>query len=166
MANKSASEPTASISVTTALPNANLAIDVYDLSQDSGGDWTGPLVTRQGHLVRNPGSSTIPLTLWGADWKLHAGDRIAVRVTDNNQDWWLMAPPSGQQVTVRSGSIKLPFLSYRRNNTIQGAPGAYPALRSAVRAGMKVPWLVVITVVSALVLGAFGTMLAIVALLG
>jgi predicted acyl esterase len=116
-------EPKASINVTTALPNANLAVDVYDLSKDSSGDWTGPLVTRQGHLVRNPGDSTIPLTLWGADWKLERGDRIAVRVTDNNQDWWLMAPPSGQEVTVRSGSIKLPFLSYRRTQTIQGAPG-------------------------------------------
>ena len=69
-------EPTASIDVTTTLPNANLVIDVYDLSQDENGDWTGPLVTRQGHLVRNTGDSTIPLTLWGADWKLKAGDRI------------------------------------------------------------------------------------------
>jgi predicted acyl esterase len=116
-------EPTASIDVTTALPNANLVIDVYDLSQDANGDWTGPLVTRQGHLVRNPGNSSIPLTLWGADWKLKAGDRIAVRVTDNNQDWFLMAAPSGQPVTVRGGSVTLPFLQYLRTRTIQGDPG-------------------------------------------
>ncbi|MFL5883762.1 MAG: CocE/NonD family hydrolase [Thermoleophilaceae bacterium] len=116
-------EPTASINVTTSAPNANLAIDVYDLSKDSGGNWTGPLVTRQGHLVRSPGNSTIPLTLWGADWKLTAGHRIAVRVTDNNQDWWLMAGPSGQSVTVRGGSITLPFLEFRRAQTIQGNPG-------------------------------------------
>jgi len=116
-------EPTASVDVTTLLPNANLAIDVYDLSPDENGGWTGPLVTRQGHLVRNPGDTAIPLTLWGADWKLKAGDRIAVRVTDNNQDWCLMAPPSGQPVTVRGGSITLPFLTYRRPQTIQGDPG-------------------------------------------
>jgi len=116
-------EPIASINVTTTVPNANLAIDAYDLSQDQNGGWTGPLVTRQGHLVRSPGISTIPLTLWGADWKLKAGDRIAVRVTDNNQDWWLMAAPSGQSVTVRGGSITLPFLTYRRTQTIQGDPG-------------------------------------------
>ena len=118
-----ATEPTAAIDVTTTLPNANLVIDVYDLSQDANGDWTGPLVTRQGHLVRNPGNSTIPLTLWGADWKLGAGDRIAVRVTDNNQDWFLMAAPSGQPVTVRGGSVTLPFLQNLRSQTIQGDPG-------------------------------------------
>src|SRR3954467_8962303 len=58
--------PTAAINVTTTLPNANLVVDVYDL----GADGTGPLVTRQGHLVRSQGDSTVPLTLWGADWKL------------------------------------------------------------------------------------------------
>jgi putative CocE/NonD family hydrolase len=116
-------EPTAAIDVTTALPNANLVVDVYDLSQDGNGDWTGPLVSRQGHLVRTPGDSTIPLTLWGADWKLKAGDRIAVRVTDNNQDWFIMAAPSAQPVTVSGGSIALPFLGYQRTQTIQGDPG-------------------------------------------
>jgi putative CocE/NonD family hydrolase len=116
-------EPTASVDVTTTAPNANLVIDVYELSQDENGDWTGPLITRQGHLVRSPGDSTIPLTLWSADWKLKAGERIAVRVTDNNQDWWLMAAPSAQSVTVRGGSITLPFLPNRRTQTIDGAPG-------------------------------------------
>jgi predicted acyl esterase len=116
-------EPTASIDVTTALPNANLVIDVYDLSRDANGNWTGPLVTRQGHLVRTAGNSTIALTLWGADWKLKAGDRVGVRVTDNNQDWWLAAAPSGQPVTVLGGSLTLPFLQHLRTQTIQGDPG-------------------------------------------
>jgi hypothetical protein len=116
-------EPTASVDVTTSAPNANLVIDVYQLSQDKNGNWTGPIITRQGHLVRNPGDSTIPLTLWAADWKLKAGDRIGVRVTDNNQDWWIFASPSAQPVTVRGGSISLPFLANRRTQTIDGAPG-------------------------------------------
>jgi uncharacterized protein len=111
--------PTAAIGVTTTVPNANLVVDVYDLAADG----TGPLITRQGYLVRSPGDSTVPLTLWGADWKLKAGHRIAVRVTDNNQDWWTFAAPSGQPVTLRGGSITLPFLRYRRTQTIQGAPG-------------------------------------------
>ena len=46
-----------------------------------------------------------------------------MRVTDNNQDWWLLAAPSGQPVTVRGGSITLPFLGYQRTQTIQGDPG-------------------------------------------
>ena len=73
--------------------------------------------------MRSPGNSTIPLALWGADWKLKAGDRIAVRVTDNNQDWWLIAAPSAQPVTVRGGSGTLPFLQNLRTQTIQGDPG-------------------------------------------
>jgi hypothetical protein len=44
-------------------------------------------------------------------------------VTDNNQDWWLMASPSAQPVTVRGGSITLPFLANLRAETIQGDPG-------------------------------------------
>jgi uncharacterized protein len=107
------------VNVTTGLPNANLAVDVYDLD----GNGTGPLITRQAHLVRTPGDSSIRLELWSADWKLAAGHRIGVRVTDNNQDWWLLAAPSLQNVTVRGGSVTLPFLRYRRTQTIQGDPG-------------------------------------------
>jgi uncharacterized protein len=110
---------TMNVDVTTTLPNANLAVDVYDLD----GSGTGPLITRQGHLVRTPGLSTVRLELWSADWKLAAGHRIGVRVTDNNQDWWLLASPSLQTVTVRGGSVALPFLRYRRTQTIQGDPG-------------------------------------------
>jgi uncharacterized protein len=107
------------VDVTTSLPNANLAVDVYDL--DANG--TGPLITRQGHLVRSPGDSSIRLELWSADWKLAAGHRIGVRVTDNNQDWWLLAAPTLQTVAVRGGTVTLPFLRYRRTQTIQGDPG-------------------------------------------
>ena len=71
------------VDVTTALPNANLVVDVYDL--DANG--TGPLVTRQGHLIAAR-AAPIALDLWSADWKLKAGHRIGVRVTDANQDWW------------------------------------------------------------------------------
>jgi predicted acyl esterase len=110
---------TMTVNVTTTLPNANLAVDVYDL--DANG--SGPLITRQGHLVRTPGGSSIKLELWSADWKLAAGHRIGVRVTDNNQDWWLLASPTAQTVKVDSGSVTLPFLRYRRTQTIQGDPG-------------------------------------------
>jgi uncharacterized protein len=115
--------PTAAIDVTTMAPDANLVVDLYQLSEDENGGWTGPLVTRQGYLVREPGDSTIPLTLWSADWKLSAGDRIAVRVTDNNEDWFMLARPSGQSVEVRGGSITLPFLQNQRTETIAGEPG-------------------------------------------
>ncbi len=123
----------ASVKVTTSVPNANLVLDVYDI--DSKG--VGPLITRQGHLVRQTGDSTIPLELWSADWKLAAGHRIAVRVTDNNQDWWIGASPTGQSVTVRGGSVSLPFLRYRRSETIQGDPGVQ--LKSYLEQTVTVP---------------------------
>jgi uncharacterized protein len=110
---------TARVDVTTSIPNANLVIDVYDLD----GNGEGPLISRQGHLVREAGQSSIPLVLWSADWKLAAGHRIGVRVTDNNQDFWLLATPTLQPVTVRGGAVTLPFLRYRRTATIQGDPG-------------------------------------------
>ena len=44
-------------------------------------------------------------------------------MTDNNQDWWLLAAPSAQPVIIRGGSITLPFLQYLRTQTIQGDPG-------------------------------------------
>ena len=91
------------VDVSAALPNANLVVDVYDL--DASG--SGPLITRQGHLVRSSGPVT--LDLWSADWKIKAGHRIGVRVTDANTDWWLHTPTE-QTVNVNGGSITLPFL--------------------------------------------------------
>jgi predicted acyl esterase len=104
------------VDVSAALPNANLVVDVYDL--DAAG--RGPLITRQGHLIRSSGPVT--LDLWSADWKLAAGHRIGVRVTDANTDWW-MHVPTKQTVTVDSASITLPFLATERTETIAGDPG-------------------------------------------
>ena len=104
------------VDVSTALPRSNLVVDVYDLDKDG----TGPLITRQGHLVRNNG--TLTLDLWSADWKLPAGHRIGVRITDANGDWWIHAPTL-QDVTVHSAEVTLPFLRNKRTKTIQGDPG-------------------------------------------
>jgi len=119
------------VDVSTLLPRANLVVDVYDL--DANG--RGPLITRQGYLIR--ASGPIALDLWSADWKLAAGHRIAVRVADANTDWWLHAPTK-QTVTVHGGSITLPFLTQPRTETIAGDPGvqlsAYLARRVTVPA--------------------------------
>ena len=107
---------TATIDVQATLPRANLVVDVYDL--DANG--SGPLITRQGHLIRRSGP--IAIDLWSADWKIPAGHRIGVRVADANSDWWLHAP-TRQTVTVRGGSITIPFLPAPRADTIAGDPG-------------------------------------------
>ena len=102
--------------VRAACRRANLVVDVYDLDQTG----TGPLITRQGHMVYASGRLT--LDLWSADWKIPAGHRIGVRVTDANSDWWIHVP-TGPGVTVDGGSITLPFLRRKRTRTIQGEPG-------------------------------------------
>ena len=44
-------------------------------------------------------------------------------VTDNNTDFWLLAAPTMQDVTVNGGTVTLPFLRTLRTKTIQGDPG-------------------------------------------
>jgi predicted acyl esterase len=105
------------VDVETAFPNANLAVDVYDLDAEG----SGPLITRQGHLI--PESGKYDLTFWAADWKIPAGHRIGVRVTETNLDWWLLTLGTQQPVTVKGGAVTLPFLTYKRTETIQGDPG-------------------------------------------
>jgi hypothetical protein len=105
------------VDVTTSAPDQNLAVDVYDL--DANG--VGPLITRQGHLLRKSGPVT--LDLWSADWRLAAGHRLAVRVTDTNLDWWLGTKGTQQPVKVNSATVSLPFLAFRRSKTIDGDPG-------------------------------------------
>jgi hypothetical protein len=107
------------VDVSTTLPRANLVVDVYDL--DATG--TGPLITRQAHMIYGSGQSQVPLDLWSADWKIPAGHRIGVKVTDNNPDFWLLASPTAQTVGVNGGQITLPFLGRARTTTIQGDPG-------------------------------------------
>jgi hypothetical protein len=104
------------VDVATTRPNANLVVDVYDLDEYG----IGPLITRQGFLARSSGEKT--LDLWSADWKIAAGHRIAVRVTDANEDWWIHTPLY-DTVKVVGGSVTLPFLAYQRTDTIQGDPG-------------------------------------------
>jgi uncharacterized protein len=104
------------VDVATTRPNANLVVDVYDLDEFG----IGPLITRQGFLARSSGEKT--LDLWSADWKIPAGHRIAVRVTDANEDWWIHTPLF-DTVEVVGGSVTLPFLTYQRPDTIQGDPG-------------------------------------------
>ncbi len=111
-----AGAPTAVVDVSSAAPLANLVVDVYDI----GPDGKGPLVSRQGHLIRSNGPIT--LHMMSADWKFAAGHRIGVRVTDNNQDWWLAAVPTKQTVTVHGGQISLPFLTYARDAVLPGDP--------------------------------------------
>jgi putative CocE/NonD family hydrolase len=119
------------VDVTTSAANQNLAMDVYDL--DAKG--SGPLITRQGHLLRKSGP--VSLDLWSADWRIPTGHRIAVRITDNNTDWWGAAQGTNGTVTIKSASVSLPFLAFRRSRTIDGDPGVQ--LESYLKDTVTVP---------------------------
>lgn len=103
--------------VSAQVPNANLVADIYDL--DATGK--GPLVARQGSLIRNNG--TVTLHMMSADWRFKAGHRIGVRLTSDNGEWWIAAVPTAQTVTVYGGSATFPFLQYNRTQIIQGDGG-------------------------------------------
>jgi hypothetical protein len=103
----------------TGAQNGNVVVDVYDLSSAPDGSLSGPLITRQGSLLKD---GHLSLDLWSADWKVAAGHRIGVRVTDANSDWWIHVPTL-RDITVNSGSITLPFLGRARTATIAGDRG-------------------------------------------
>ena len=104
------------VNVPRHVPNSNVVVDVYDL--DAKGE--GPLVTRQGHLIRQSG--TIGMDLWSVDWKFAKGHRIGVRVTDANTDWWVHTA-AGQQRGPHGRVFTLPWLRYTRPGRIAGNPG-------------------------------------------
>jgi hypothetical protein len=108
--------PTLEAKVTTTLPNANFAADVYDVDQSG----KAILISRQATLV--PDDGTIKLELYGDDWRIGAGHRIGVLLTSSNAEWWDAATPTLQSVSVDSASITLPFLTYTRPDTIEGGP--------------------------------------------
>ena len=104
------------VDVATTRPNANLVVDVYDLDQNG----TGPLSRARASWRGPRGEKT--LDLWSADWKIPAGHRIAVRVTDANEDWWIHTPLF-DTVDVVGGSVTLPFLTYAADRHDPGRPG-------------------------------------------
>jgi predicted acyl esterase len=106
--------PTLQASVTASLPNANFVADVYDV--DAAG--SAILISRQASLV--PADGKLSLKLYGDDWRIAAGHRIGVLLTSSNAEWWTAATPTLQSVIVDSASITLPFLTYTRNETIEG----------------------------------------------
>lgn len=108
---------TAVVDVSSPTPRSNLVVDVYDL--DKGGK--GPLVARNGSLIRSNGK--VYIDLMSADWTFKKGRRIGIRVTDTNTDWWLATVPTRSTVTVYGGRLTLPFLRYERTQKIDGESG-------------------------------------------
>ena len=108
--------PRISLDLETTAPDATLAAAVYDI--DEQGQAT--LIHRQGRLV--PESGTYAFDLYGNDWKIPAGHRIGVLAGTAHSEWWLLAKPTFSTVTIKSGSLTLPFLADKRTETHRGRP--------------------------------------------
>jgi predicted acyl esterase len=107
--------PKVALDVETRAPDANLVVDVYDVDVSNN----ATLISRGAYLV--PASGKIAYSLYGDDWIVKKQHRIGVLVTSSNAEWWAHAQ-TGQDVTVKSASISLPFLTCARTKTIEGHP--------------------------------------------
>ncbi len=115
-------EPTLDVTV-EAVPNANLAVNVYDIAPD--GRLT--MLSRSVQLLNGSGVRDFKLTLYGQDWVIEAGHRIGVLVSSANTDQFRHIA-TRQPVTVRSAAISLPFLAFDRTEFLEG--GSTPRLES------------------------------------
>lgn len=114
------------------VPNANFAAAVYDVAPNG----KTLLVSRGVSLLRGIGQRTVTFTMFGQDWKLPAGHRIAVLLSD--ADTQMFQPlPTNSNVTVRWANIKLPFLTYERAGTIEGV--ATPRLKQFQATAFTLP---------------------------
>jgi hypothetical protein len=99
--------------------------------------WLGPWEHVRGNERDSSGEKT--LDRWSADWKVPAGHRIAVRVTDANEDWWIHTPLF-DTVKVVGGSVTLPFpgtqLEDYLSETITGPP---ERMRDSVSSSFNLP---------------------------
>jgi predicted acyl esterase len=109
-----AGTPRVTVDAQTTAPSANLVVDVYDVDEKNN----ALVISRQAYLL--PGSGKVSFDLYDQDWKLAAGHRIGVHVSGANTDWWTHVP-TGQQVTVKSASIALPFVACRRTQDLEGS---------------------------------------------
>jgi hypothetical protein len=95
--------------------DANFVADVYDVDTKNN----ATLISRGAYLA--PSAGKIGFDLYGNDWTMPAGHRLGVLLTGANSEWWLHTP-TGQQVTVKSAQLTLPFLGCKRTSFIQGDP--------------------------------------------
>jgi predicted acyl esterase len=110
-----AGEPVVSATVTTLAPRTNLVANVYDIAPDG----TARLMSRGTTLVRDLGEQVVNVELYGQDWHVDAGHRIAVRIVGGNTDWWQHVP-TRTSVQVLSADVTLPLLRDKRTSFIDG----------------------------------------------
>jgi hypothetical protein len=108
-----AGTPRIALAVTGASPRANLVANVYDIAP--GGMAT--MVSRGTTMLDGPGR--VDLELYGQDWIFEPGHRVGVLVSSANDEWWVHAP-TRQPVAFEAASVRLPWLTFRRDADLEG----------------------------------------------
>ncbi|MFP5218220.1 MAG: hypothetical protein ACLGIG_00570, partial [Actinomycetes bacterium] len=114
-----AGEPVITVGVGgSTVPGANLAANVYDVAPD--GKVT--MISRGVTLLRGTGQRSATVTMYGQDWVVRAGHRLAVLVSSANTDEFLHVA-TRTPVTVEHAKITLPFLTEERTRflTLDGS---------------------------------------------
>jgi predicted acyl esterase len=100
---------------TSTSHRAHLVALLYDV--DPSG--TATLMTRAASAVR-PGSPSVSFELYPQDWTLQRGHRLGLLVAGSDLDWYNPVH-SGAAIAIKSGSLALPFLRYKRTEFLKGS---------------------------------------------
>lgn len=107
--------PRAKLEVGSAVPRANIAVNVYDVAPDG----SATMITRGAALLESAGRREV--VMYPTDWIFSRGHRIGVLVSGANAEAY-MHFPTFAEVTLDGGTVHLPFLVQRRTKSIQGEP--------------------------------------------
>lgn len=105
--------------VTLTAPVGGTRSEIVVATYDIAPDRMATLLSRNASTV--PADGRVTLDLYGNDWKIPAGHRIGVLVNGSHAEWWLH-PPTPETIDLRSGSVKIPFLTHKRPDTLPGTP--------------------------------------------
>ena len=123
--------PEISVSVDGA-PNGNLAAAVYDVDPEG----KAFLISRGVQKLSGTGVRNVSFTLYGQDWPIEKGHRLAVRLVSADTGEFQYAGTQTQlPVTVRWARVGLPFLTKDRTEFLEG--GVTPRLEAYMNPATK-----------------------------
>jgi len=97
------------------LAQANVAANVYDVAPDG----KATMISRGASLLGSEGVVEVPM--YPTEWTFESGHRVGVLISGSNSEAWLHQP-TNQTVKVDGGTFSMPWLRFKREQTIDGAP--------------------------------------------
>ena len=112
------------------VPEASIAANVYDVSPE--GELT--MISRGVSVLRGTGRRSVNYPMYGQDWPIPAGHRIAVLISPGDTNEFTYPATTRQTVTVYSARIGLPFLTRNRTEFLP-SDGTTPRLEQYLGQG-------------------------------